>query len=242
MNQKLAFLHVPKTGGTSVGTAIRAHFPGGRVHHLCEAARYDAALVTGTPHMQYATQLLPYLLAVPHLRYVFGHFGFDPRFHEHFGGDWKFITLLRDPVSRWFSHYFYDRYKTHSDRFKMDQDIATYIDSKRAKYLGNLYTKTFSMSVCRDSRTARGELDTAKEVLGRFDLIGVTEDMGLLERNFERTFGLPLKVGFERANPLPRERQTAIVEDWMVERVRDMCQNDIELYEYARNLSGRREG
>jgi hypothetical protein len=190
---------------------------------LYEAARYDAALLTDTPHMVYATKVLPYLLGIPRLQYVYGHFGFDPCFHDVFGSTWKFITLLRDPVVRWFSHYFYDRYKTHSDRFTVDTDLATYLETNRA--------------VSKSSESSCDELDTAKKVLERFHIVGITEDMSALESRFSESFAVSLNIGFERVNPLPKEQQAELIEDWMIERVRDLCRRDIEIYKYARTLN-----
>lgn len=78
----------------------------------------------------YQEHLLIYYLYLKQIRYITGHFIFKTAVFSEFRFDWDFITVLRHPVSRWFSHYFFNRHKT-SDHFTTDLDLQTYMKSER---------------------------------------------------------------------------------------------------------------
>jgi hypothetical protein len=49
------------------------------------------------------------------IRCVTGHFLWSEKCYNAFHGDYRFVTLLRNPVDRFVSNYLYGRYKKHSD-------------------------------------------------------------------------------------------------------------------------------
>ena len=73
---------------------------------------------------------------------ISGHVCFSERAYHNFHDTYKFVTILRDPVQRWISHYFYNAYKTHSNLGKIESDdIATFLESDRARSWGHHYVQ-----------------------------------------------------------------------------------------------------
>ena len=89
---RIVFLHIPKTGGTSLHSMLKSNFREPEIF----PDRYDAVLNTSLH------RLLTY-------RYFSGHFDFLAA--ASIPGIKKLVTMLRDPVSRVLSHYYF--YRAH---------------------------------------------------------------------------------------------------------------------------------
>lgn len=109
------FLHIPKAAGSTLHAVLRRKYP---KHQI-----YDVS-----------TAQLPAFHALPlqrraELALVKGHMPFG--IHEHIPNDFTYITLLRDPVERAISHYYYVlRRTTHNlhDRMKR-MELEDYVTS-----------------------------------------------------------------------------------------------------------------
>ena len=91
---RLVFLHTPKTGGTSLHSMLKKNFQ----QHEIFPDRFDG-LLNSSLHC-----LLRY-------KYFSGHFDFLAA--SSVPGNTKVVTLLREPVSRVLSHYYF--YRAHDD-------------------------------------------------------------------------------------------------------------------------------
>src|SRR5690242_18605361 len=103
--QVLIHLHIRKTGGTSLNSAIKHSFRPDEIFELyadgdCEHTGLDTASIQGI-----STLLTDF--GLDRLRYVSGHVPFGV--HRLFGSDAKYLTLIRDPVDRVISTFFWFR-------------------------------------------------------------------------------------------------------------------------------------
>jgi hypothetical protein len=91
---KLLFLHIPKTAGTSVHNVLHRHFS--RKEQL-----EINVFATGKNLSGFSNEKLK------ELRLVRGHFAFGE--HEAFGAvEFEYTSMLREPVDRCVSHYYYN--------------------------------------------------------------------------------------------------------------------------------------
>ena len=101
----LIHLHIRKTGGTSLNSAIKHAFRPDEIFELyadgdCEHTTLDTASVEGM-----STVLTEF--GLDRLRYVSGHVPFG--IHRLFGSDAKYLTLIREPIDRVISTFFWFR-------------------------------------------------------------------------------------------------------------------------------------
>lgn len=101
----LIHLHIRKTGGTSLNSTIKHAFRPDEIFELyadgdCEHTGLDTASLPGI-----STLLTKF--GLDRLRYISGHVPFGV--HRLFGSDAKYLTLIREPIDRVISTFFWFR-------------------------------------------------------------------------------------------------------------------------------------
>ncbi len=243
--QKIFYMHVPKCGGTSVANAIRNSFmtwnpaDDQRIAHLDPYAADQAAQVAQMDPLAYNRKLLPYFLGAGHYRYVYGHFAFDEATYAAFADQWAFVTLLRDPVKKWFSLYYYNRYKK-ADFFKIEEELEEFVNTPLAQGYGCDYVMQFAG---HDHGVAVGEIANyttyttqpaiarAMENLQKFHLVGALEQLDRFVEQFALHYGTQLQIATKNHNPIAKQQQA--VSDEVMAKVRELCQPNLILYQYA---------
>jgi hypothetical protein len=254
LEQPMFFLHIPKCGGTSLTEALKATYRTLDIRQerglvgLDPVASFDIAkqiFPTGNadkgfdedsvdhhPFFAMREILLLYFLGMERTKFVSGHFAFSELAYQTFGREYAFVTMLRDPVKRWLSGYFYSRYG-ESDHRRTQLDLIEYLDSPRAKAGGTILVKFLGGPDPEGDYASRRAIERAKENLHKFRLVGFIEhEQAFLDR-FEAEFGLRLKL--PRLNQSPRSeasRRTEVTPE-VVDRLRTICEPDAEVYEYA---------
>lgn len=225
----ILFLHMPKCAGQSINAAIARHYAGRRpVFRLPIRPAARAAELAGRETMDLCHDLLLFQLAQRRYGYISGHFPFSLTAWTEFRDDWKFVTVLRHPVQRWFSHYFYNRFKTHSELDRITDEIESFIETERAARYGRIYVRHLSES---------GDVNEALANLRKFDLVGQLERLPDFAERFQRMFGIPLSIGRRNENPLVADRQQAMITPEIQTRVEKLCALDTQVYDYALRLT-----
>jgi len=238
---RIAFIRVPKCATTSVHTeCLRAYrsiwaFEGQGLQLLHPGACDDAAEVRDVSTWEQRKAVLTYFLAHPKTRYVAGHYAIDGSVLEEFGDEYSFITTLRHPVDRWISHYLYNKHRERSDpRYDIDDDIESFLETERGRGIGQIALAYFSDTgdLGPDERESDRVQQTARENLRNFELVGFVEELGRFERAFGKTFDFEIDLGHRNRNPAPSDEKR--VSDDVRAKIRDACQAEIRLYEWAR--------
>ena len=118
-DQRIFFLHLPKCGDVSVNMAMRRAFGAQKVDGLNPNASRRVAERRGKDLRRFRTSLLFYYMAMENVNVISGHFSWNDDVYEQFSKKWAYVTVLRDPIRRWFSHYFYNRHKTSTIGIKV---------------------------------------------------------------------------------------------------------------------------
>ena len=167
---RLAFYHLPRTGGLALTRDIlRPNFlPWQRCHVNYD---YRMTVLNGTHDPRGWPEWRRRLV-----RLLAGHMPFG--FAGVFPGVTEYATMVRDPVTRAVSDYYFCR-KDPSNPFHplvMKQPLAEFVE-RNAVYAQNCYARWLSNQAFGETYRSKNEmLEAAMENLGRISLIGVTEE------------------------------------------------------------------
>jgi len=189
-DQRIFFLHLPKCGGVSLNRALSRAFGPHNLAALDPTAGRRAAELLGEPYEEYRSSLLWYYMSMQGVNVVTGHFSWSDEVYNRFCEEWTYVTLLRDPVSRWLSHYFYNRYGG-GEYCAIEQDLLDFLGSRRARKMGTLYTRRLSDS---HAENLDQRVEQAKSNLKKFDIIGTLDRLSEFKLKLSGKTGISLDM------------------------------------------------
>lgn len=219
---RLVHIHIPKTAGSSLNVALRKSFP---VERQCKA--------TFRPEFE----------GIDISKYDFfaGHIGFD---HAK-SLQARTITVLRDPIDRFVSVYWYWRQLVEKenrkepgpkaaaalslDEFTERFDEPALIEEFYDRMTWQLHSD-FHLPKRREKiAVPRAELLAgAKENLRTIDVVGRQEDMDDLAMQCRKVLGIEVEIG--RTNVAAYRTQKQDLSRALRRRITDWVQLDLELY------------
>jgi len=234
--QLVVFVHVPKTGGTTLMTCLVASEP----HSLRVLNFFKGG--GGTAPASMYRHVVRAVREQPAVRLLYGHTPFG--IHGSMPADWdvRYITLLRDPVERAVSHYFHQvELDAQGEREPANRKPIDEVPLGRAfsdvLYVpDNLQTRMLCSEPAPFGAVTRELLEQAKENLRtRFAAFC------LVERFDESLIVLQRRLGYDgavyarsRVNG-GRPRAEAIPSE-IAEAAREANRLDAELYAFANEL------
>ncbi len=248
--RRLAFLHLPRTGGTAVQ------------HHLESIVGGNDVLRIRLP-----PDFLERLDEVRSSPIVLGHF-FYPG--VRLMPDALVATVVREPVERSISVWEYLQWQTQHpdhktlaergvrslDDFVEDEVLSGHVRDNQTRLLGIDYDlegivdaiEAGDIDVSEAQRRAAeaeaapadaATLERAKRRLEAMALVGVTEELPAFTRRLELALHLPAGRALETDNATPREmalRRGAAYDEAARQRLAKLNRLDAELYSFAKDL------
>lgn len=221
---RIIYIHVPKCGGTSFGAALRLRY---------FASQSTISLGGGDPDLTGNARILSdyaerqselRALVASGRRMIAGHVQYDPDFHDSLGSRYRFVTLLRDPVMRFVSHYHYQQRK-HPDPDRAPT-LEAFLDSEEAQHIGSQYLFYFA-GKSQDMISDTGPLITrAIQNLRRFDIVGDLGAPDAFARDLRRLTLTPLVRWHRNAAPAP-----LTVPPELRPRIEALCAPDLAIYQ-----------
>ncbi len=218
----ILFLHLPKTAGTTVGYFLDRQF---RPEQVFTSYRAD-------PWCEF-TRLSPGTR--DRLRVVMGHLEFGV--HEWFDRPSSYVTLLRHPVDRLVSYYYYARRHPtqYLHPFLMQRSLEEFATSAVSVELDNAQVRCLSGRVTAPfGSVTRADLHQAKNNLrSHFAVVGVQENVkGFLDQLCRR-FGL-CRLRTPRLNVTPNRPALANVPQRVSDAMLERNDLDLELYRFVK--------
>ena len=221
----LVFMHIPKTAGTTLASALQWNYPPNRTLHID---------LLGRPLEEF--EIVP-LQERSRLALLHGHVTYG--IHRYVPRPCRYVTIVREPIPRVVSAYKYvltrSRHELHErvvgDGIGLEEFIETYWVDKR------MSRQTRQLCDRHDGPLDRDAFEEAKRNLEGFLVVGLTE-------RFEETFAL-LRRAVRLRLPFYVTRnvgQPLHVSKRAIELIREKEQFDLELYDFARDLFAKQLG
>ncbi len=202
----LFFLHIPKTAGTTFQYILENSL--GMTHcHLGHIGKH----VVDQRDVDFTRKMFPWL------RSIAGENLVDPL---HFVvPDPFYITFLREPVARAFSHY-------QDDVLRAGKTITFEEMLMTDEVLSNTHVKRLA---------GREDLDRAKMVLEKFHFVGLTEKFDLCLHMLQKINPVKLNYNYKRkVTARDNSIKKALENDQrIVDMTREKNKLDVALYEFA---------
>ncbi len=225
------FLHIPKTAGTALQVMIRQQFRQSGIYELDNKdARRSMDIFKGMADRDKKK-----------FRAVVGHMWFG--LHESMPKPCTYITLLREPIDRVVSHYYYVRrmsaHYLHQEVISRNLSLKDYLEQKLSTELNNGQTRLLSGEMDENrypfGTCPRELLDRAKNNLKEhFSVVGIQERYTDTLRLLEKVFGW--KISYFHKNVTSNRPALEDIPRRTIEVIRKYNQLDIELYVYAREI------
>ncbi len=243
--QRLVFHHIPKCGGTSVARALRMRYllSQATVHPLHTFAvaedLHGSQPSAGTLAAMYEfrQELLLYLLHED-VRCVAGHVPFSRAAFETFRSRYRFITILRDPVERFVSHYFHSYRRDDYSRITLP--LEAFVETDDAKRLGATYVAYLSGLPWETDFTSPEATAVACGNLGSFDCIGFVDDMPGFAERLEAVLGVRPRIGHENRGKAAAANYREGLPPDLAGRIEEVCAPDLGVYRRATEIGRRR--
>ncbi len=233
----VVFHHVPKCGGTSVGRALRWHYILSQDTVLPEASFRAFEAFTGrNDRMQMLTdvldlreQMMLYQL-FRGIRCFSGHVRFSNIAFEIFSPEYRFITILREPVARFISHFFWDYGRTDKYAY-IEEGFAEFLETPRAKEFGATYSRFFCGLPKETDFSSDKAIDAAIHNLKRMDIVGRLDDLPTFEKELKNKLGSRIRIGHENKMRQPNEIKSQTVTPELLEKAKVLCTPDILIWQ-----------
>ncbi len=246
IKEKIFFLHVPKCGGNSIKDSLKRNYLSlgckqeRTFIYIQSTAENRVARMLGEEEstefsvpfdcvLRVPEYLLLYHMNQSHVRCIVGHVPFSEIAYRNFSHQYAFITILRDPVERWISEYFYNR--SHS-RANANMTMEDYLESPYGSAQGTQYVLYLGGRSNRNDHESRQAVQRALRNIDRFAVIGFLEDLSLFEQQFRHRFGVRVDIGRKNVTAFNPSREQITPE--MRKKIENICERDCEIYEQAR--------
>lgn len=227
--QTVIFLHIPKTAGTTLHKIIERQY---RSKNTFTIGRISHVSIEEFKNLSAARRA--------EIRMIKGHLDFG--LHEYVPGPSTYFAILREPIERVVSFFYWIRRTPHhylyESMISQDTNLKEYLESRSNIMLDNAQTRMLS-GVWYDlgfGECTAEVLETAKRNLREhFAVVGLTEKFDETLMLLKRAFGWQ-NLYYARQNVTARRPRKDELTPDTLDLIVEANRLDIELYQYATTL------
>jgi hypothetical protein len=228
--QQVIFMHIPKTAGFTLQKIIERQYPPQSLYTL-ESQR-ELELIAELKNMSQARRA--------EIRMLQGHLNMSQKLHEFLPGPATYCTMLRDPVERVISHYYFvrDTPGHYLQDFATEKSLKELLESRQVLMLNDTHVRLLS-GVWGDlgfGECTQETLETAKRNLREhFSVVGLTERFDETLLLLKSVYGWQ-NVYYTRKNVTPNRPARDELPPDDLEAIIEANPLDVQLYQYATTL------
>jgi hypothetical protein len=231
------FIHIPKTAGTTMNQIIERQY------------KPNAIFTINSKRMKSSIDRLKRLdrVSKSKIKLLRGHMSFG--LHEFFFKPCTYITILRDPIDRIISHYYFvlnnPNHYLHNQVKSRNMSLKDYVSSGISTELDNAQTRSLS-GYLSGSQNVDGDIgfgECSAEMLNKakdnlkeyFSVIGLVDKFDETLIQLQKVFDWKLlfynKMRVSKKRPASQELSKDVLRS--IEKYNEL---DIDLYSYAKDI------
>ena len=219
--KKVAYIHIAKCGGMSIDSALRSAFASTGQHKLNRAAAIQTTLTHfsqdvespensakfADEHVKTLNTLMSYYLGL-NWSYMSGHANISSQQLKKHAENYHFLTVLRDPIERFISHYIYTKLTNTlpvmlPNKFLTDNlvdEALNIIESRRGWHMMNTPTMCLTGQYPKNSHEAKVMQSTVADNLSQFSVVGFLSDLPRFTQQVEDLTGKSIVIAHQNAS------------------------------------------
>lgn len=224
------FIHIPRTAGVSLDAILERQYNTAKIYSLYSQEKLDEF-----------NQLSEQKKAT--IQLLNGHF-MSYGIHERLPNPSTYITMMRDPVDRVISHYYFVRrspnHYLHETVMSKNMSLEDYVGSELSIEINNGQTRLLA-GLKENPGIGIGKgfpemLNRAKKnIEDNFTVVGLTEEFDKSLILFKKALGWS-ETFYLKRNETKNRKAVKEVADNIIHTIREYNEMDIELYKYAKNI------
>jgi Galactose-3-O-sulfotransferase len=216
----IIFLHIPKSGGTSLNGIINQQYP--------KKAIFRFNGIQNRDRIQQLSQQQR-----TNLQLIRGHFAFG--LHEFLPCPAQYFTLLRDPVARFISHYHYVRRSVNIPGHAQVKSLTLrQYTQQMGQKNGNLQTRLLFGLNQTQCQTPSETLTVARQNLEQhFAVVGLVEQFDETLVLLKRAFGWRMPLYVQQNVTSQKQKDGTTIDPETLQLIEQCNAMDLELYRYA---------
>jgi len=229
-DKTLIFLHLPRTAGTTLHRIIERQYDPNSI--------YTIDGVNSEQSCMHFRKIPPHHKT--HIKVLKGHMEFG--MHEFLPNPATYVTLLRDPIDRIISHYYFVRQNPDHYLYRTVVSgrltLKGYVSSGLSRELDNGQTRMLSgptahvpVGECNDEMLQRAK----HNLQSHFSVVGLAEQFDQTLLMLQDAFGWKTPF-YVRQNATHRRPARTDVPAEVIDTIRRINRYDVALYDYAATL------